>query len=155
MSNNMTDLKDKTVEDLREWADIESYHEMGQLAGPWIEAFDELAPRLKEAQQRSEAKDAEVAAKAREEVYLFLRRKLWERAAKTATDEDVDHICDELERLKAAEYRAKAVISDEEESQLPKFYTTTKCSQCGKSLEWIRENGCPENCGRAKSGRKE
>ena len=31
---------------------------------------------------------------------------------------------------------------------LPRFYTITKCSQCGIWAEVISEYGCPERCGR-------
>ena len=31
---------------------------------------------------------------------------------------------------------------------LPRFFTVRKCSQCGRSDEWISLNGCPERCGR-------
>ena len=40
--------------------------------------------------------------------------------------------------------RTKPYVDD----GLPRFYTITKCSQCGISAEVISEYGCPERCGR-------
>lgn len=81
------DLKSKTVEELREYMGWDTPHERGL-------AFNELARRLEEAQQRGKAYDAEVAAKALEEFGKHLREE----------GIYVGRIVEE----KVAEYRAKA-----------------------------------------------
>lgn len=97
----MTDLTSKTVEELRESTKHAATWE--EKATKLYEAFDELARRLKEAQHRSEAHDAEVAVKALEE---FGDNFLIERSIKYLRDEGiyVGRVVDE----KVAELRAKA-----------------------------------------------
>ena len=85
----MKDLTNKTVEELREtiWT-----------CGQSRLAFDELARRLEEAEQRSDAHDAEVAAKAMEEAApAFRGAPDWLRKG----------YVEEVLISMAAEYRAK------------------------------------------------
>lgn len=72
-------------------------------------------------------------------------------------------LIDEIERLARENARLHEVLRDgvayrptqaseravdEPGDGLPRFYTTEKCSQCGKTKDWIARNGCPEKCGR-------
>ena len=95
----MTDLTSKTVEELRVYL-LDGYDEEIWGVATNYRAFDELVSRLEEAQQRSEAHDAEVAAKALEEFANDLRQPWLSRAA----------ISTVLQRLyqRATEYRAEA-----------------------------------------------
>ena len=77
------------------------------------------------------------------------------QASERAVDE-IERLARENARLHEVLYNVLAYrptqaserAVDEPGDGLPRFYTTEKCSQCGKTKDWIARNGCPEKCGR-------
>lgn len=105
-----TDMSNKSVEELRHSA-IYGKEMTGTLR---LEAFDEIARRLDEAQQRNAAHDAKVAAEAKAKAMEEAKALVLKRGEQICGAIDPKRTAIEL-GLKAAEYRAKATEAGRKE----------------------------------------